>query len=146
MKIVFVGALVGALVRPFGGWFGLVLTLEQLNFPLFVGLFLLLFIAAGMGNGAVYRMIPAAFRARAMDPQTGKLDPAKLVNARRLAGGCIGVAGSIGSLGAFFIPRVFAMAGVAGGFAVFLGCYATMLFMTWYFYLRRGSVLSAANV
>jgi NNP family nitrate/nitrite transporter-like MFS transporter len=168
MKIVFVGALMGALVRPIGGWLadryggarmtmlvfslmcigslGLVLTLEDLNFPLFLGLFLLLFCAAGVGNGTVYRMIPAAFRATAMDPATGKLDPNKLAAARRLAGGCIGVAGAIGSLGAFFIPRVFAMFGVVGGFAVFLGCYATMLFMTWYFYLRRGSPLSVANV
>ncbi|MBK5964557.1 MFS transporter [Thiocystis minor] len=168
MKVVFVGALLGALVRPIGGWLadryggarmtmivftlmcigslGLVLTLEQLNFPLFLGLFLLLFVAAGMGNGTVYRMIPAAFRARAMDPETGQLDPAKLVSARRLAGGCIGVAGAIGSLGAFFIPRVFAEAGIVGGFGVFLGCYASMLFMTWYFYLRRGSPMSIANV
>ena len=168
MKVVFVGALLGALVRPIGGWLadryggarmtiivftlmcigslGLVLTLEQLNFPLFLGLFLLLFIAAGMGNGTVYRMIPAAFRVRAMDPATGQLDPAKLVTARRLAGGCIGVAGAIGSLGAFFIPRVFAEAGIAGGFGVFLGCYASMLFMTWYFYLRRSSPMSIANV
>lgn len=168
MQIVFVGALLGALVRPIGGWLadryggarmtmivftlmcigslGLVLTLEQLNFPLFIGLFLLLFVAAGMGNGTVYRMIPAAFRASALDPNTGKLDPVKLITARRLAGGCIGVAGAIGSLGAFFIPRVFAEAGIVGGFAVFLGCYVSMLFMTWWFYLRRGSPLSIANV
>lgn len=168
MKIVFIGALLGALVRPIGGWLadryggarmtmvvftlmcagslGLVLTLEQLNFPLFLGLFLLLFVSAGMGNGTVYRMIPAAFRARALDPATGQLDPAKLITARRLAGGCIGVAGAIGSLGAFFIPRVFAEAGIVGGFGVFLGCYASMLFMTWYYYLRRSSPMSIANV
>jgi MFS transporter, NNP family, nitrate/nitrite transporter len=168
MKIVFVGALTGALVRPIGGWLadryggarmtmivfslmcvgslGLVMTLEQLNFPLFFGLFMLLFIAAGMGNGTVYRMIPAAFRATALDPQTGTLDPTKLASARRLAGGCIGVAGAIGSLGAFFIPRSFAMFGIVGGFTLFLGCYITMLFMTWYFYLRRSSPLSIANV
>jgi NNP family nitrate/nitrite transporter-like MFS transporter len=168
MKIVFVGALLGALVRPFGGMLadrfggarmtmivflfmcggslGLVLTLEQLNFPLFLGLFLLLFTAAGMGNGTVYRMIPAAFRARALDPETKQLDPARLIAARRLAGGCIGVAGAIGSLGAFFIPRGFAMFGIVGGFTLFLACYVTMLFMTWYFYIRRGSALSIANV
>ena len=168
MKIVFLGALLGAIARPFGGWLadrfggarmsmlvyslmclgciGLVLTLDQLNFPLFLGLFLLLFAAAGLGTGTVDRMIPAAVRASALDPATGKLDPAKLLPARRLAGGCIGVAGAIGSLGAFFIPRVFAMAGIKGGFAFFLACYITMLFMTWYFYLRRSSPLSIANV
>jgi len=168
MNFVFLGALLGAACRPLGGWLadryggakmsmivylllclgsvGLVLTLDDLNFPLFLALFLLLFAAAGMGNGTVYRMIPAAFRARATDPVTGELDPVKLVNARRLAGGCIGIAGTIGSLGAFIIPRVFASVGFTGGFAIFLGCYATMLFMTWYFYLRRGSPMSITNV
>ncbi len=167
---VFLGALVGALIRPVGGLmsdkFGgarmsmlaflvmcvgcggviLVLNMDKPAFPLFFALFLLLFFAAGFGNGTTYRMIPAVFRASATDPETGKIDPMKLVRARRLAGGCIGIAGAIGSLGAFIIPRVFAMAGVIGGFMIFICAYFIMLFMIWYFYERSGSPLSISRV
>jgi NNP family nitrate/nitrite transporter-like MFS transporter len=167
---VFLGALVGALIRPVGGWmsdkFGgarmsmlsffimvigcggviYVLNTGTPSFPMFLGLFLLLFFAAGFGNGTTYRMIPAIFRAAATDPETGKIDPVRLVKARRLAGGCIGIAGAIGSLGAFIIPRVFAMAGVVGGFIVFICAYFIMLFMIWYYYERRGSPLSISRV
>jgi len=165
---VFLGALIGATVRPLGGWMadrfggarmsmlafavmcvgcgGVILVLEMRSFPIFLGLFLLLFAAAGFGNGTTYRMIPAIFRAAATDPVTGKPDPSRMVQAKRLAGGCIGIAGAIGSLGAFIIPRVFAMVGVIGGFIVFIIAYFIMLFMIWYFYERRGSPLSISRV
>jgi MFS transporter, NNP family, nitrate/nitrite transporter len=165
---VFLGALIGALIRPVGGWVadryggarmsmlafvvmclgcgGVIFVLDMKSFPLFLTLFLLLFAAAGFGNGTTYRMIPAVFRAAATDPRTGKSDPVRLVQARRLAGGCIGIAGAIGSLGAFIIPRVFAMAGVVGGFIVFIVAYFIMLAMIWYFYERSGSPLSISKV
>ncbi|MEY6433874.1 nitrate/nitrite transporter [Thioalkalicoccus limnaeus] len=167
---VFLGALIGATIRPLGGWmsdryggarmtlvcfavmiFGCggviwVLFQDQPSFPLFLTMFLILFAAAGFGNGTTYRMIPAIFRAQVTDRQTGKVDPTGLVRARRLAGGCIGIAGAIGSLGAFIIPRVFGTFGIKGGFIVFIVAYIVMIITLWFFYERRGSALSFARV
>ena len=86
ITLAFLGALVGSLARPYGGKladrFGgapmtiaafslmivgalsLLVTLEANSFALFLGCFLLLFVAAGVGNGATYRMIPNVFAAR----------------------------------------------------------------------------------
>ena len=99
----FLGALVGSLTRPLGGWLAdkyggarvtlgassamIVFTLScsgpltQLTpnptadvaiatdnkswFPWFLGFFLLLFAATGIGNGSTYKMIPAIFRTKA---------------------------------------------------------------------------------
>lgn len=160
-NIVFLGALVGALVRPIGGTLsdkvggarvtigaftlmaagvvGLLLTADVHSLPLFLGLFLLLFAAAGIGNGSTYRMIPAVF-------QLGVVDEDGAARGRRAAAGCIGLAGAIGSLGAFFVPRVFATAGIEGGFAVFVGMYVVMGALTWAVYQRRGSALRAAAI
>ena len=86
-RLAFLGALVGSLARPYGGRlsdrFGgaritmvafaamgidhprRLLTLPVANFWLFLGLFLLLFAAAGIGNGSTYRMVPIVFALRA---------------------------------------------------------------------------------
>ncbi|MBO1750628.1 MFS transporter [Actinotalea sp. BY-33] len=160
-NIVFLGALIGALVRPIGGMLsdkvggarvtiaaftlmamgviGLLATFDVHSLPLFLGLFLLLFAAAGIGNGSTYRMIPAVF-------QMGVTDEGGALRGRRAAAGCIGLAGAIGSLGAFFVPRIFAMAGIEGGFAVFIGMYVVMGALVWAVYQRRGSALRAAAI
>lgn len=161
-NIVFLGALIGALVRPIGGILsdrfggakvtiaafaamglgvlGLLLTLRTgASFAVFIGTFMVLFAAAGIGNGSTYRMIPAIF-------QVGITDPQQRALARRAAGGCIGIAGAIGSLGGFFIPRVFAMAGIEGGFLIFVVAYGVMMAATWAIYQRRGTVMAAAQV
>ena len=86
VSLAFLGALVGSLARPYGGRlsdrFGgaritmvafaamgsitlaVVLTLPVANFWLFLGLFLLLFASAGIGNGSTYRMVPVVFAVR----------------------------------------------------------------------------------
>ncbi|WP_243060173.1 MFS transporter [Nocardioides sp. SR21] len=91
----FLGAAVGSLTRPFGGWLAdkyggarvalgafvsLVLctlcvlwTLSRMSagasnqewFPWFLGFFLLIFASTGIGNGSTYKMIPAIFRREA---------------------------------------------------------------------------------
>jgi MFS transporter, NNP family, nitrate/nitrite transporter len=87
LNIAYTGALVGSLARPVGGVLadrlggsrvtmasylvmaagalGALAGLRQHSFGLFLGAFLVLFVASGAGNGSVYRMIPAIFRADA---------------------------------------------------------------------------------
>nr|BFE96625.1 hypothetical protein GCM10020185_71610 [Pseudomonas brassicacearum subsp. brassicacearum] len=88
LKFAFLGPLVGALVRPLGGWladklggakvtlwnfvlmivmvFGVLHFLPQNgqggSFYGFLGMFMLLFITTGVGNGSTFRMIPVIFR------------------------------------------------------------------------------------
>jgi len=93
VSLAFLGALVGSLARPYGGrladrWGGArvtvacfgtlaastllqVWTLPVHSFWLFLGLFLLLFAAAGAGNGSTYRMIPVIFALRALGQSGG---------------------------------------------------------------------------
>ena len=160
-NIVFLGALLGALARPIGGMlsdrFGgarvtiaafatmalgvvsVIAAVRAESFAGFLGSFLVLFIAAGMGNGSTYRMIPAVF-------QLGVTDHEASLAGRRAAAGCIGIAGAIGSLGGFFIPRVFAGLGIEGGFIAFLVAYVIMSAAVWAVYQRRGSALAQSRI
>ncbi|HEX8971858.1 MFS transporter [Oryzihumus sp.] len=165
-SIAFVGALVGALTRPLGGIVAdrlggarvtlgalallaagavaAVAALQAHSFPLFFGAFMVLFTAAGIGNGATYRMIPAVFRA-------GVHGERQLARARRAAAGCIGIAGAVGAFGGFLIPRGFAAATSTYGSLVpalwvFVAAYVTMAATTYAVYLRRGAALASAGV
>ncbi|RYV49653.1 MFS transporter [Pengzhenrongella frigida] len=166
VSIAFLGALVGSLSRPVGGiladrWGGARVTiasfavmalaatsaigaLRAVSFPLFLGSFLVLFVATGAGNGATYRMIPAVFR-------VGATTPERAARSRKTAAGCIGIAGAVGALGGFLIPRGFAISNsVAGSLQpalwLFVGIYLIMGVTTWAVYRRRGAALSAAGI
>ncbi|WP_149205322.1 MFS transporter [Actinotalea subterranea] len=166
VSIAFLGALVGSLARPLGGiladrWggarmtiasfvvmacgaLGAITALSRHSFPLFLGSFLVLFVATGAGNGATYRMIPAVFRVGATTPERAQ-------RARKAAAGCIGIAGAIGAFGGFLIPRGFALStGATGSLAPalwgFLGVYAVMAVTTWAVYTRRSAPMSAAGI
>ncbi len=114
------------------------------SFPMFLGSFLVLFVATGAGNGSVYRMIPAVFRHSARSGE-------QLAAARRAAAGCLGIAGAIGALGGFLIPRGFAVSTSATGniqaaLWVIVGLYGVMLTTTWAVYARRGSAFGSATI
>ncbi|WP_432562935.1 MFS transporter [Kineococcus sp. SYSU DK003] len=122
LTLAFLGALVGSLARPSGGKLadrlsganvsvaaylvmalgavGVIVSLQAGTFAGFFLSFLVLFVASGVGNGSVYRMIPAIFRAG--------VAPEEMVLAKRQAAACIGIAAGIGAYGGFVIPRVFA--------------------------------------
>jgi MFS transporter, NNP family, nitrate/nitrite transporter len=146
-----VGPFVGAAVRPIGGWIsdkvggsivtqiisavmvvasvavGYVMmqayasaTPEQ-YFPVFLGLFIVLFFASGIGNGSTFRTIGVIFD-------------------RQQAGPVLGWTSAIAAYGAFIAPIVIGDQIKAGtpqfamyGFAVF---YAVCLVLNWWFYLR----------
>lgn len=165
-SLAFLGALLGAFSRPIGGTiadrFGgarvtiasfavmglaaasAILALQLHSFALFLGSFLVLFIGSGIGNGATYRMIPAVFRA-------GVRDGDELAIARRSAAGCIGIAGAVGAVGGFLVPRGFAMSSTAfdslvPAIGVFIGAYVLMAAITWAVYLRRGARLADEGI
>jgi MFS transporter, NNP family, nitrate/nitrite transporter len=146
-----IGPFVGAAVRPIGGWIsdkvggsivtqvisavmvvasvavGYVMmqayasaTPEQ-YFPAFLGLFIVLFFASGLGNGSTFRTIGVIFD-------------------RQQAGPVLGWTSAIAAYGAFVAPIVIGAQIQAGtpqiamyGFAAF---YAVCLTLNWWFYLR----------
>lgn len=150
----FLGALVGSLVRPIGGWLsdrfggarvtqwdtlvmigaalGVALCVMKARFSPepgtwflpFLLLFLLLFVTTGIGNGSTFRMIPIIFP-------------------KEQAGPVLGWTSAIAAYGAFLIPTVFATQIKAGtpeyamyGFVVY---YVSCLLVNWWYYARRGA-------
>jgi NNP family nitrate/nitrite transporter-like MFS transporter len=149
-----IGPFVGAAIRPIGGWIsdkvggsivtqvisavmvaascavGYVMmqayqsaTPEQ-YFPAFLGLFILLFAASGIGNGSTFRTIGVIFD-------------------RTQAGPVLGWTSAIAAYGAFVAPIVIGDQIKAGtpqyamyGFAAF---YAACLVLNWWFYLRKNA-------
>ena len=123
----FVGALIGSIARPFGGWLsdrlgGARVTLgcftgftiftllaiagvKEHSFPVFFGSFMCVFCLAGMGNGSTYRMIPSIFVELGQRHARDKGLPAAEValDFRRRAAAVIGIAGAIGAFGGFLI-------------------------------------------
>jgi NNP family nitrate/nitrite transporter-like MFS transporter len=126
----FVGALVGSMARPLGGWLsdrvgGAKVTLwvflgmsvgtafaivgvNERSFPLFFGSFMAIFLLAGMGNGSTYRMIPCIFAAlgRREAEETGASMKETAMRYKRQAAAVIGIAGAIGAFGGFLIQVV----------------------------------------
>lgn len=155
MTWAFLGPMVGALIRPVGGWLsdkigsgskvttwstvlqvGAALgvayfivqsraseTPETYWWPFFI-LFMLLFIATGLGNGSTFRSIPYIFN-------------------KEQAGPVLGWTSAIAAYGAFIIPKVFGQQIKAGhaeyalyGFTAY---YALCLVLNWWYYDRKNS-------
>lgn len=165
ISLAFLGALVGSLARPWGGrladrWGGArvtvacfavlaltaltqMLTLPLGSFPLFIGLFLVLFAAAGAGNGSTYRMIPVVFaiRARTRARNQGAASQRAVSSARR-ASAALGLISALGAYGGFLVPQVLnasrlASGSYAGAFIGFVAAYLLLMGLTWFVYLRR---------
>lgn len=162
VSLAFLGALVGSLARPLGGRladrFGgarvtigvfaamAVMTLAVMaviptgQFWLFLGCFLLLFAAAGAGNGSTYRMVPVVFALRGSgDAATGGD-----VSSKRKAAAALGLISAIGAYGGFLIPQALnlsqqATGGYTGAFFVFVLAYIALLILTALVYGRTRS-------
>lgn len=153
LSFAFVGALVGSLSRPYGGRladrFGgarvtiaafslmivgslaLMVTVDAGSFWTFIGCFIMLFVAAGIGNGSTYRMIPNVFAARGAATAGDSL----AVNTQRQGAAALGLVSAIGAYGGFVIPQVLAAAKNATdsyvpAFAGFVGAYVLLLILT----------------
>ena len=131
------GPLIGALIRPLGGWLsdklggaqvtfwnfiamtagvaGVLVFLPQAgtggNFYGFLAMFMVLFMTAGIGNGSTFRMIPAIFLEERQREAAGKGRAAgeqALRDANTEAAAVLGFSSAIGAYGGFFIPMSYA--------------------------------------
>jgi NNP family nitrate/nitrite transporter-like MFS transporter len=164
-NLAFLGAFVGSLSRPFGGWIAdrvtgakitlyvfvamtvatalILVGLSAKNFPLFLIAFLVLFVLTGIGNGSTYRMIPSIFGAEATRRAVaaGK-DPGEvLVTAKRQAGAAIGVVGAVGAAGGWVLQQVLRESALhfhtmTPAFWGYGVAFLVMGSVTWWFYLR----------
>jgi len=130
----FLGALIGSVARPFGGWLsdrigGAKVTLacfvgmgvftllaivgvNEHSFALFFSSYMVIFLLSGAGNGSTYRMIPVIFgelgRKEAAEKGLDKSETA--LKFKREAAAVIGIAGAIGAFGGFLIQLIFRQA------------------------------------
>ena len=153
-RYIWIGAAVGALIRPVGGWLsdklggarvtqwdtwvmvgstilaGYIVALAgesetpERYFIPFLATFIVLFATTGIGNGSTFRMIPIIF-------------------SKEHAGPVLGWTSAIAAYGAYLIPKIFATQIKAGtpqyalyGFAVY---YASCLAVNWWYYARKGA-------
>jgi len=172
-KYAFLGPLVGALMRPVGGWIADKLGGAQVTFWNFIamaasavgilsflprngaggsffgflGMFILMFITTGIGNGSTFRMIPVIFlneRTRDADGKGAAAQEQALKDAAKESAAVIGFSSAFAAYGAFFIPKAFGSAiGLTGGpepaLYGFLAFYVTCIAVTWWFYSRRNA-------
>ena len=105
------------------------------NFWVFLGCFLLLFAATGVGNGSTYRMIPSIFAARGIATgrpagHTGGRSRCSARPPRRSAS-----SRPIGAYGGFLVPQVLNVSqqttgGYTAAFYGFVCAYAALMIMT----------------
>ncbi len=128
---------------------------NQSWFPWFLGFFLCVFAATGIGNGSTYKMIPAIWRTeaeRATTPGTPERTAALLAGTKQ-ASAAIGVIGAVGAIGGFLIPMAFSapwvadpMSATKGAFLVFTVFYVVCGAVTWAVYLRRPAEVRAHSL
>jgi MFS transporter, NNP family, nitrate/nitrite transporter len=172
-SVVFIGPLIGSLIRPVGGWmadrFGgakvsvwnfigmalatgvVIMASNEKSLALFMTGFIALFVLSGIGNGSTYKMIPSIFAVQArMAIAAGEPEQSALMRARRLSGAVIGIAGSIGAMGGVLINLAFRQSflvtksGVPA-FWSFLIFYGVCVVVTYVVYLRRAPAVVASG-
>ncbi len=138
LSYAWLGPLVGALVRPLGGWLsdklggarvtfwnfiammlgvvGVLVFLPQGgqggNFYGFLVTFMVLFATAGIGNGSTFRMIPVIFMQERQREAAGKGREAEeqaIRDANKEAAAVLGFSSAIGAYGGFFIPMSYGL-------------------------------------
>ncbi len=150
LKYAFLGALVGSVSRPVGGWIsdklgGARVTLfsgalmlvatavamlsfrpsSMADFPLFLGAMLVIFFASGIGNGSTFRMIPVIFP-------------------RQEAAPVLGWTAAIAAYGSFVIPMLIGWSVSSFGsprvaFGMFAAFYVVNLVLCHHYYGRKGA-------
>ncbi|MEW6037440.1 MAG: MFS transporter [Pseudomonadota bacterium] len=165
----FLGPLVGALIRPLGGWLAdklggarvtfwnfIVMAAAVLgvlhfmptggadgNFYGFLAMFLLLFLTTGIGNGSTFRMIPVIFLTERQRANVGDVAQIRREAAKESAA-VLGFSSAVGAYGAFFIPKSYGTAialtgGPEAALYVFLVFYVSCIALTWWYYARRNA-------
>ena len=123
-------------------------------FPWFLGFFLCIFAATGIGNGSTYKMIPAIFRTSALrTTDAGTPERATALDlATKQSSAAIGFIGAVGAIGGFLIPIAFSspwvnnpLSATKGAFTVFACFYVVCALVTYAVYLRRPAEAKAAS-
>src|SRR5664279_928033 len=162
--LTFLGPLIGSLIRPVGGQLAdrlggarvsfvnfvamalgasvvLVASLMQ-SLPLYLVGFVMLFAFSGIGNGSVYKMIPAIFKSKSGTEIINGADPAvSMAKSQRMAGALIGIAGAIGAFGGVLVNLAFRQSFLAtksadSAYIGFIAFYAVCFVVTWFVYIR----------
>jgi NNP family nitrate/nitrite transporter-like MFS transporter len=144
LAFAFLGPLVGAVIRPVGGWlsdklggapvtfwnfiamviavFGVLYFLPSGpsggNFYGFLVMFMALFLTSGIGNGSTFRMIPIIFlteRTRAAEGKGSVAREQAIKDANKEAAAVLGFSSAIGAYGGFFIPKSYGTSIAATG-------------------------------
>ncbi|GAA4444628.1 MFS transporter [Actinokineospora soli] len=173
VALAFLGALIGSVARPFGGWLsdrfggakmtliiftimaigtiGVIASVSIGSFALFFSSFILLFVLTGMGNGSTYRMIPMIFAAeiKKKAAETGENIDDAIKRGKRQAAAVVGIAGAIGAFGGVLVNLVFKFSlegskTLTPALVAFLGFYALCMGVTWWFYLRKSFAVERA--
>ena len=157
---VWLGAFAGSVIRPVGGiladryrgsvvsfWTFLAMTAAAVvvavaadsgSVPLLATAFTVLFVLTGLGNGSVYKMIPAIFHAESAGAGAGGRSSSQ---GRRLASALVGIAGAVGAFGGVLVQVAFRESFLAYGdgsaaYLAFIGFYLACAVVTWAVYLR----------
>jgi NNP family nitrate/nitrite transporter-like MFS transporter len=169
LQYAWLGPLVGAVIRPFGGWLadklgGAVVTfwnfvvmaaavggvlwfLEMKSFAGFFACFMVLFLTTGIGNGSTFRMIPVIFLTERTRAAAGKGKDGQdqaIREANKEAAAVLGFTSAFAAYGGFFIPKSYGTSiSITGGpeaaLYVFIVFYLTCIALTWWYYSRKGA-------
>jgi NNP family nitrate/nitrite transporter-like MFS transporter len=167
----FLGPLAAAAARPAGGWLAgrlggapvalcafallaagtaaLHLAMPTVpgtgSYAGFLAIATVLFVASGLGNGAVFHMVPAVFAQRHRRASVATGTQASTERTGVIEGAAaLGFCSAIAAFGGFVIPKSLGTATAVTGSTspalyLFLVFYASCLAATWWFYARRGA-------
>lgn len=145
VSLAFLGALLAAAARPVGGWisdklggalvtswvlivmtigaFGAIYFTKAQSFTGFLILFLILFLAAGIGSGSTFQMIPDIFPAKEAAP-------------------VLGLTAAFAAYMSFIIPQLFGWSTNTYGTPInalyfFIAMYVVSFGLNWFYYMRK---------
>ena len=119
------------------------------NFTVFFAMFMLLFAGAGLGNAAIFHMVPLIFTK--LHQPVGEATELALSQARQAANletsAVLGFASAVAALGTFFVPKSFGTSLAITGWPdaalwTFIAYYCTCVALTWLFYARNHAKLA----
>ena len=162
----FLGPLLSAVARAGTGWvsdrfggarvtlavfvtmiaaaFGVIWFLQAGSWWGFFAMFLLIFLATGVGNASTFQMVPAIMRKEVARLMPELDEKARTRQAEKESAAIIGFTSAIAAYGAFFIPKTFGSSIAVTGtpvaaLYVFIAFYALCVAITWYCYVRRSA-------
>ncbi|MEW9110451.1 NarK family nitrate/nitrite MFS transporter [Cytobacillus gottheilii] len=148
MGLAFLGAFLAAAARPVGGWLsdkfggasvtawvfvvmsagagGVIYFTKQASFAGFLTAFLILFIAAGIGSGSTFQMIPGIFPVKEAAP-------------------VLGITAAFAAYGSYFIPQLFGWSTKSTGTPVnalyiFIVIYVISFILNFFYYQRKAKL------